>query len=262
MWLLGLLKDLEVLRTLFLGHAGQQGEGRLVQHFRVHRHILFWQSPFCVRTRLPSKACLVDVYDSVAVVLGHGELSLHRGQQLFCFVWIIFFWRLVPSVLLLFDLVELIYFSEQGRVHHRRRKFFLEMLDPVLQRHGRLLPQCLSAGQPFDLMWQQESEAEVYPELGSLHSLHPFQQRQILDLGRLKSCHVQSPDLRAGHPKDLAENFIGDVRQMTCSIHKFAKLQLDQVVDLLLAELLHLIIIEPVTRNVVCILLLRRRVGT
>ena len=50
---------------------------------------------------------------------------------------------------------------------------------------------------------------------------------------------VQPPDLRARHAKDLAQDPVARFRCMFRRRHQLPKLELDQVVDLLLRERFH-----------------------
>ena len=55
----------------------------------------------------------------------------------------------------------------------------------------------------------------------------------------LKSCHVQSTDLRSRDFVDLSEDLIANEGCVTYFGDQTAELELDDVVDLLLADVLH-----------------------
>ena len=92
--------------AFFFGHAAQQGEGRLLEHRHVHRHVFVRQASFGVGAGLARETGLVDVDDSVALILGLGELPLHCRQLLPLLLGVLLLWCLEPPILLLLDAVD------------------------------------------------------------------------------------------------------------------------------------------------------------
>ena len=68
----GFRKDLTVLQTLLLGNSSQERQSRFVQLGHVHSHVLLRQGPLGLWHRLPGKHRLVDVDDSIAIILSPG----------------------------------------------------------------------------------------------------------------------------------------------------------------------------------------------
>ena len=68
----GFRKDLTVLQTLLLGNSSQERQSRFVQLGHVHSHVLLRQGPLGLGQRLPGEHRLVDVDDSIAIILSSG----------------------------------------------------------------------------------------------------------------------------------------------------------------------------------------------
>ena len=90
----------------------------------------------------------------------------------------------------------------------------------------------------------QESEAKILPAPLGFLLLLVHQETQVDGPGRLEAGHVQPSDVRAGAAEELSEDSIGYVGGVVRRGHEPPELELDDVVDLLLGEFLHLKLIK------------------
>ena len=92
-------------------------------------------------------------------------------------------------------------------------------------------------------MWLQESKSEVLSGVLARLSLESLQQRPLVGSDFLEPGQVQQSDPAGRNAEDLAEDPVGHILSVAWLIHKLSKLELDEVVHLLLRELLHLYLI-------------------
>ena len=130
-----------MLRALLFGDSTEQGQGRLVEHLLVHRHVLLGQAPLRVVACLSREACLVQVDDTVSVISSSGQLPLHVDQPLLILLRILLLGRLDPPQLLLLDAVDCIHLLQQRGIHLGLWVFSHEVPAPVDQGQPGLLSQ-------------------------------------------------------------------------------------------------------------------------
>ena len=96
-----------------------------------------------------------------------------------------------------------------------------------------------TARQPLDLVCLQESETKSLTRWSLRICPEPLENRLAVGLDLVETSPVQPPDLRARNAEDLAQHPIADVRPSLIILDELTELELDQVVDLLLREVLH-----------------------
>ena len=95
----------------------------------------------------------------------------------------------------------------------------------------------------------QESKSEVLSGVLARLSLESLQQRQLVGSDFLEPGQVQQSDPAGQNAEDLAEDPVGHILSVAWLIDKLSKLELDEVVHLLLRELLHLYLIVMIRIN-------------
>ena len=96
------------------------------------------------------------------------------------------------------------------------------------------------SGHPLDMVRLEEPVDPLLPALVLVRQPQPLQESQLLLPLFLKSLLAQPEDLAAAHLEDLADSPEGHVCGVLVIGDEFAVPDLDHVVDLRLAELLHL----------------------
>ena len=111
------LEHLEMLEAPLLGDTTEQRQCRLLQLGQVNGHVLLLQGPLCIRYRLPGHHRFIDINEPVTLVLGLGHHPSHTRQLLPLPLRVRLLRLLIPSDLLLLDLVEPVDLSQQRWIH-------------------------------------------------------------------------------------------------------------------------------------------------
>ena len=101
----------------------------------VKGHIIFRQTVLFRRATIASEHGLVSVYDLIALVLPPSELALNACELLAILRFVHSFGRLFEIDSSLADLVPLVNFREQSRIHVSTFELSQEVLAAILEAH-------------------------------------------------------------------------------------------------------------------------------
>ena len=104
-----------------------------------------------------------------------------------------------------------------------------------------MLPKSVITYYPLDLMWFEKANSPPLPLVLLPDLMHLLLERQRLSPDLLESVEDKLPDFVARDPKDFAEGGVALPGDVPSIADKLPVLELDDVIDMFVGELFHLV---------------------